>query len=54
MSVNIRIKHAVKRYGSNTILSDLSLVIKEGEFFTLLGPLPICSFRALQRVWYYD
>ena len=38
MSVNIRIKHAVKRYDINTILPDLSLVIKEGEFFTLLGP----------------
>ncbi len=38
MSVNIKIKHAVKKYGNNTIISDLSLDIKEGEFFTLLGP----------------
>lgn len=38
MSVNIRIKNAVKKYGNNTIISDLSLDIKEGEFFTLLGP----------------
>ncbi len=38
MSVNIRIKNAVKRYGKNTIIPDLSLDIKEGEFFTLLGP----------------
>lgn len=38
MSVNIRIKDAVKKYGNNTIISDLSLDIKEGEFFTLLGP----------------
>ena len=38
MSVNIRINHAVKRYGDNTIITDLSLNIKEGEFFTLLGP----------------
>jgi iron(III) transport system ATP-binding protein len=38
MSVNIRIKNAVKRYGKNTIISNLSLEIKEGEFFTLLGP----------------
>ncbi len=38
MSVNIRINHAVKRYGNNTIITDLSLNIKEGEFFTLLGP----------------
>ena len=38
MSVNIRIKNAVKCYGKNTIISNLSLEIKEGEFFTLLGP----------------
>ena len=38
MSVKIKIKNAVKKYGDNTIISDLSLDIKEGEFFTLLGP----------------
>lgn len=38
MSVNIKIRDAVKKYGDNTIISDLSLDIKEGEFFTLLGP----------------
>ena len=38
MSVKIKIIDAVKRYGDNTIISDLSLDIKEGEFFTLLGP----------------
>ncbi len=38
MSVNIIIRDAVKKYGDNTIISDLSLDIKEGEFFTLLGP----------------
>ena len=38
MSVNIKIRDAIKRYGNNTIISDLSLDIKEGEFFTLLGP----------------
>jgi iron(III) transport system ATP-binding protein len=38
MSVNIKIKNAVKRYGKSTIISGLSLEIKEGEFFTLLGP----------------
>ena len=38
MSVNIKIRNAVKRYGENTIIPDLSLDIKEGEFFTLLGP----------------
>ncbi|MFA5448360.1 MAG: ABC transporter ATP-binding protein [Sphaerochaeta sp.] len=38
MSVDIKIRNAVKRYGENTIIPDLSLDIKEGEFFTLLGP----------------
>lgn len=38
MSVNINIKNAIKRYGENTILSGLSVNIKEGELFTLLGP----------------
>lgn len=38
MSVKIIIRDAVKKYGDNTIISDLSLDIKEGEFFTLLGP----------------
>ena len=38
MSVNIKIVDAVKKYGDNTIISDLSLDIREGEFFTLLGP----------------
>ncbi len=34
----IRIKDAVKKYGDNTIIKDLSLDIKDGELFTLLGP----------------
>lgn len=38
MSVNIRIRNAVKRYGPVTVIPDLSLNIKQGEFFTLLGP----------------
>ena len=38
MSVNIKISNAVKRYGKTTIISSLSLEIREGEFFTLLGP----------------
>ena len=38
MSVSIKISHAVKRYGNQTIIPDLSLTVQEGEFFTLLGP----------------
>ena len=37
MSVNIKITDAVKRYGNNTIIGDLSLDIKEGEFFMIAG-----------------
>lgn len=38
MSVSIRINHALKKYGDNVIIPDLSLTIHDGEFFTLLGP----------------
>ena len=38
MSVDIRINHAVKKYGNNVVIPDLSVDIHEGEFFTLLGP----------------
>ncbi|MEG0329418.1 MAG: ABC transporter ATP-binding protein [Anaerorhabdus sp.] len=34
----IKIKNAVKKYGDNTVISDLSVDIKDGELFTLLGP----------------
>lgn len=33
----IRIHNAVKKYGNNTVISNLNLEIKDGEFFTLLG-----------------
>lgn len=38
MSVGIIIKNAVKRYGENTVIPNLSLNIPSGQFFTLLGP----------------
>ncbi len=38
MSVNITIDHAVKKYGDNVAIPDLSLKIRDGELFTLLGP----------------
>ena len=38
MSVGIRINNALKKYGDNTIIPDLSVDIQNGEFFTLLGP----------------
>ena len=38
MSVEIKIRDAIKRYGDFTVIDGLSLDVKEGEFFTLLGP----------------
>lgn len=38
MSKYIKVRNAVKKYDDQTIISNLSLDIKEGEFFTLLGP----------------
>src|SRR5574344_2105950 len=38
MSVNIIIRNAKKAYGDTVIIPNLSLDIKEGELFTLLGP----------------
>jgi len=38
MSVNITIKNAVKKFGDNTVISDISIDIRDKELFTLLGP----------------
>ena len=38
MNVEIKINHALKKYGDNVIIPDLTLDIRPGEFFTLLGP----------------
>ena len=38
MSVNIKINNAIKRFGNNTVISDVTLDIKDKELFTLLGP----------------
>ena len=37
MSVAIKIDHAHKCYGSNVIIDDLSVRIREGEFFGVVG-----------------
>ena len=49
MSEEIIIKHALKKYGDNVIIPDLSLDIREGEFFTLLGP-SACGKTTLLRM----
>ena len=38
MSKTITINNAVKRYGSNTVIPNLSVKIQNSELFTLLGP----------------
>lgn len=38
MSARIAIKNALKRFGENVIIPDLTMEIKPGELFTLLGP----------------
>ena len=38
MSIGIKITHALKKYGDNVVIPDLSVEIQPGEFFTLLGP----------------
>lgn len=38
MGISINIDHAVKKFGNNTILHDLTVHVNPGEFFTLLGP----------------
>ncbi|WP_424988918.1 ABC transporter ATP-binding protein [Microbulbifer sp. S227A] len=35
--MGIQIKNLVKRFGSLTVVNDISVDIKDGEFFTLLG-----------------
>ena len=52
----IELRGINKYYGKNHVLKDISLVIKDGEFMTLLGPsgcgktttaiLPACSSSA--------
>jgi iron(III) transport system ATP-binding protein len=38
MSVSVTCEHLVKKYGDSIIIPDLSLIVRDGEFFTLLGP----------------
>ena len=34
----IDLKHVSKRFGDKTVLDDINLYIRKGEFVTLLGP----------------
>ena len=47
---HISLDHVVKRYGAKTALSDVSLEIKDGEFFVLLGPTGAGKTTALRLI----
>ena len=34
----VRIEHVFKRFGSVTAVNDFNLVVKDGEFVSILGP----------------
>lgn len=38
MTEKIAVKHLVKKYGSNTVLNDISIDIQEGEVVCIIGP----------------
>lgn len=38
MSVSIKARNIIKKYGDNVVIPNLNLDIENGEFFTLLGP----------------
>ena len=46
---NIEIKNVSKRYEEKTVLSNLTLELKDGECFTLLGPSG-CGKTVLTRL----
>jgi multiple sugar transport system ATP-binding protein len=35
---NVRLEHVTKHYGNTLVLNDLTLDVRDGEFFVLLGP----------------
>ena len=50
MSVSIQARHIVKKYDSTTVIPDLSVDIRNGELFTLLGPSGCCKTTFLRMI----
>ncbi len=50
MSVSIQARHIVKKYDKTTVIPDLSVDIKNGELFTLLGPSGCCKTTFLRMI----
>lgn len=50
MSVSIQARHIVKKFDNTTVIPDLSVDIKNGELFTLLGPSGCCKTTFLRMI----
>lgn len=50
MSVSIQAKHIVKKFDNTTVIPNLSVDIRNGEFFTLLGPSGCCKTTFLRMI----
>ena len=50
MSVSIQARHIVKKFDKTTVIPDLSVEIKNGELFTLLGPSGCCKTTFLRMI----
>ena len=46
----IKIENVVKRFGNFTAVSDISLNLEEGEFFSLLGPSGCGKTTAMRMI----
>ena len=50
MSVSIQARHIVKKFDNTTVIPDLSVDIRNGELFTLLGPSGCCKTTFLRMI----
>ena len=50
MSVSIQARHIIKKFDNTTVIPDLSVDIRNGELFTLLGPSGCCKTTFLRMI----